>query len=675
LERWLRRHDRTRATNWRRAVTVTLVGGTLAAAALVIPVFTAPSAQARPIQPRTHRLSLGSASAPRDGARAVRGRPAGVPLDADSELIARQKAARRKAPRQTTTSDQGAIRTVSIRQDATDLFRAVGVSWAADPAVGTVSVAVRVRPVGGPWSSWQTVASDEAAATGAGAPAGARAGGDLVWTGPATAVEVAVTCLDGTPPGDVTIDLIDPLKVAADSSPAGSVPSGTAHAGLAMPTVHSRASWGADERRMSWPPSYAPRIKAITLHHTATANGYAASDVPGILRSIYQFQAISRGWGDVGYNVLVDRFGRMWEGRTGGLTRPVIGAHAGGFNSGTAGISMIGDYTSKAVEPAVRESVARFAAWKLSLYRVDPMGSARLTGGPSTKYPANTTVTVPVIFPHQRTSLTGCPGAGGLAALPGIRGRAAALMGAWRYTSTITTVPTVYRPSTHQWWVKGRRPVTWGASGDIPVIGDYDGNTTPELALYRPSTGIWYPWAQRPIHWGAPGDVPLPADWNGDGRTDPAVFRPSTNTWWLYAGQRSVTFGQTGDIPVPADYDGDGTTDIAVYRPSNGTFYLKDGRSFPIGQPGDVPVPGDYDGDGTASVAVWRSSEGRWYVAGSTGWWTWGKTGDVLVPGRYDGSGRDAMVVYRPSTGQWWMYGRGLLFTWGARGDIPQPLY
>src|SRR3712207_1623660 len=92
-----------------------------------------------------------------------------------------------------------------------------------------------------------------------------------------------------------------------------------AHAASAMPPIYSRAQWGADESLMGWDPQYAPTIKAATIHHTADGNNYAAADVPAILRSMYAYHAVSRGWGDIGYNVIVDKFGRAWEGRTGGL--------------------------------------------------------------------------------------------------------------------------------------------------------------------------------------------------------------------------------------------------------------------------------------------------------------------------------------------------------------------
>jgi hypothetical protein len=82
------------------------------------------------------------------------------------------------------------------------------------------------------------------------------------------------------------------------------------------------------------------------MHHTADGNNYTADDVPGDHALDVRYHAVSRGWGDIGYNVIVDKFGRLWEGRYGGLASTVIGAHAGGFNTGTFGVSMLGNYDS-----------------------------------------------------------------------------------------------------------------------------------------------------------------------------------------------------------------------------------------------------------------------------------------------------------------------------------------
>ena len=113
---------------------------------------------------------------------------------------------------------------------------------------------------------------------------------------------------------------------------------------MGRPAIVSRAAWGADESLRSASASYMGSVDVAIIHHTASTNAYSDATAAAQIRSVYAYHTASLGWSDIGYNFLVDRFGRIYEGRAGGVDRAVQGAHAGGFNSGTVGISALGNY-------------------------------------------------------------------------------------------------------------------------------------------------------------------------------------------------------------------------------------------------------------------------------------------------------------------------------------------
>jgi N-acetylmuramoyl-L-alanine amidase len=369
------------------------------------------------------------------------------------------------APRLTDIALGGGARVaaagpLTVSRPVTPGFSAVGVSWAPDRAVGDVDVTFRTRVGTGAWTAWNSAGTDDEAPDPAdlAARAGTRGGTEPVWTGPATGVEATINVISGAAPRDLRLTLVDPGTSAADGAVA---PTATTTA-AGKPAILSRAQWGADPALMGWDPEYAPSIRAGFLHHTAGTNSYAAADVPAILRSIYVFHSQTRGWGDIGYNFLVDRFGRTWEGRYGGVDSTVIGAHTGGFNTGTFGVAMMGNFDTVAVPAATRAAVEAVFAWKFARWKVNPTGTVRLTsaGGGTSKYPAGAVVTKNTLSGHRDVGNTECPGTNGYALLPAIRTRVKALIGA-----TPTLVSPVISPSSVPYGAATGPRITSGLSG------------------------------------------------------------------------------------------------------------------------------------------------------------------------------------------------------------------
>src|SRR5207253_6993904 len=108
------------------------------------------------------------------------------------------------------------------------------------------------------------------------------------------------------------------------------------------------------------------------VHHTAGTNSYTEAQSAAIVRGIELYHVKGNGWNDIGYNFLVDKYGQVFEGRYGGMERPVVGAHAMGFNTGSVGVAVIGNYGDSGISVAARASLVRLLAWRLDVAHVDP---------------------------------------------------------------------------------------------------------------------------------------------------------------------------------------------------------------------------------------------------------------------------------------------------------------
>ncbi|MEU3609709.1 N-acetylmuramoyl-L-alanine amidase [Streptomyces sp. NPDC035033] len=249
-------------------------------------------------------------------------------------------------------------------------------------------------------------------------------------------------------PAGLRLELVDPGEAPADPAPApgtramappavlteaetatpGTRPPGTrlpeAEAGAALPAaakkkpyigprpkIITRKGWGADESIREKKFVYTKTIKTAFVHHSATGNNYTCRQAPSVLRGIYRYHVKSSGWRDFGYNFAVDKCGNIYEGRAGGVTKPVLGAHTLGFNTNSMGIAVLGTFTSTTPPAAVVTAVARLTAWKLGLHGVDPKGTQTLVSGGGNLYKKGRKVTFRAIAGHRDGFATECPGA------------------------------------------------------------------------------------------------------------------------------------------------------------------------------------------------------------------------------------------------------------------------
>ena len=241
-------------------------------------------------------------------------------------------------PVETVEADRPGTESTSTREvggDAAAPFTMIGASYTA-PTDAHGRVRVRVD---GRWTRWfPLVEAGPDADHGPDAATGEtnRPASDPIWVGAGEAFEVSLPAGSSA----VTVHLVRDEDVAGGGAVAESaeaVPAATEAGGYTIPAVRPRTDWGAAPYRGS--VDTADGLTRAVIHHTVNGNDYSVAQVPSMLRSIQAYHQNTRGWDDIGYNFVIDRFGTIWEGRASSLYQPVIGAHARGVNDGSVGIA------------------------------------------------------------------------------------------------------------------------------------------------------------------------------------------------------------------------------------------------------------------------------------------------------------------------------------------------
>ncbi len=507
-------------------------------------------------------------------------------------------------------------------------YATVGVTWDDDAHLedGEIRVEVRSR-VDGAWGLWEEVPyeADGGPDPGSAEAVAARGGTNPLVVGDVDDVQVRVVG-DGTDlPDGLRLAVSDPGRTEATATeepeidtaqlssattepepdpvepePAAPEPTdpsdpdaelvGTPADVTPRPQIFSRKQWGADERLRDKKSLRYFEVHAGFVHHTVNANGYTRAQVPSIIRGIYAYHTQSRGWSDVGYNFLVDRFGRIWEGRAGGVDRPVVGAHTLGYNDYAFAMSAIGNFETAAPSDAMLRAYGQLFAWKLSLHGVSASSSRQWVGKRW----------MPAIGGHRDVGQTACPGRHLYAKIATIRAYAAA----------------------------GQRPFA-SRTRDT----DLAGSRWPDLVVrdkathqaFVVRTGGQVGFArgrQAAAGLGNADQVVLTGDVTGDGKADLLARHATTRLLHLRPGDGTGRFGATtktfrqfrslNRLTAVGDWDKDGVPDLVGLTPrgalvlyrSTGTSGFKKALVLARGwDPAtEISGAGDLDGDGRVDL-------------------------------------------------------------------------
>ena len=447
-------------------------------------------------------------------------------------------------------------------------YGAVGVTWAHGTVVDEAGLRAQVRTrTAGAWSGWMDLEYDaeHGPTPGSAEARHSRPGTDALLVGDVDDVQVKVTTTDVALPRDLRLAVVDPgadgrtstqrpaLETSAGKADQAGPAKGDGDIALRAatytprPEIYSRAQWGADESMRDAGSLRYFEVHAGFVHHTVNANDYTRDEVPGIIRSIYAYHTKSRGWSDIGYNYLVDRFGRIWEGRYGGIDRPVVGAHTLNYNDYAFAMSAIGNYDVKQPSSAMVEAYGALFAWKLSLHGVDASSTSQVVGSR----------TFPAINGHRDAAATACPGRYLYARLGDIRRIAAAAQRGWAGRELESDLVGTDHPDLVV------RRASDGQAFVVPTGGltAFGRSSTAATGLPSRSSAVVSP------------------DLTGDGQADllvrladgTAVLRPGTGsgTFGEPAGAVLKRFAAHSLVTAVGDVNGDHRNDLVARRTDN----------------------------------------------------------------------------------------------------------
>ncbi len=390
---------------------------------------------------------------------------------------------------------------------------AVGLSWGDQPA--PANAWVRASENGTDWGPWVALEEDADHAPDGAEVRRSRPGTDPVYVGEARyvqfQVEGAAAGLEAEYVETAGRNLNLAEKVERFFKRIRFFRSNPVQAQPDQPAMISRAEWGGDACLGGAQPdrTYVNRVQMMFVHHTSTsaaANSYSPAEAKERIYATCAYHVNVRGWDDIGYNYVIDRFGTIYEGRGGGYG--VQGAHTKGFNAYSAGVAFLGYHETAAPTPEAQQALTTLASWVLDVAHVDPLATTTVTSNGSTLYDEGVVVTFPTIAGHRDAGVTSCPGTANYAQLGAYRQSIAAnpdpkIYGGWPSQDPVPGFPdTGYEPAVFSF--RFTEPMTWtftivdetvvemlaaqgsGTDGSVTWDGTFAGVIQP-IGTYRSS--------------------------------------------------------------------------------------------------------------------------------------------------------------------------------------------
>ena len=579
---------------------------------------------------------------------------------------------------------------MTVSNDIEGAFDMIGLLWDR----GNVEeIWIQTKDASGEWSEWTEVPFS--ADHGGDSPQ-ERPGSSPVYTGPVEAARFAIAGrLTGAEAMLIDTRVTPPSSLNSEVEP---VPEPNPWWNGAS-FVRDREKWDTTDCRNPTGRYRFSTVRAVIVHH-AGGNGYSQSAVPGIIRGFCNFHVNGRGWDDIGYNFLVDRFGDVWEGRTASKTSAIRGAHTTGFNDSTQGVAIIGNFQTQAPSTAQINSLRQILNWLTGWHSIDPTGRVTLYAFEprNNLFEHGEAVTVPTIIGHRDLGQTACPGAHFYPMLPQLRA---------------SVVPVDFGIDLTNIRCDGRIPTIVGTPGPDQLIGTPGDDVIHGLAGNDKITGA----AGNDYVCGGDGNDYLMSGsgvdsvFGGSGTdtcgadarvgcevliNDEMFFYRNTGEFRYDKLNPDGTLGSailngsgytTGWSSISAvDLDGDGQDEMLFYRDDGLFRYYQIDQNANLGSPilaGSKYTAGwssisavDLDGDGQDEIFFYRE-DGlyRYYNIASNG-----KIGSPIASGDdythgwdsitavdLDGDGQDEMFFYRSD---------GLYRYYNIRpdGTLPSPI-